>query len=87
MKRSLPQLFEPEREIVTFQTLQELKEKVDYFLANSRERAEIGDRAYARAHRDHTYQRRLGRMFEVLGFASEAGSVVRESAPIGWQRD
>jgi len=69
-KPSLPQSFEPEREIVTFHTLQELKEKVDYYLARPQERLEIADRAYARAHREHTYERRLEKMFEILGLGS-----------------
>ena len=70
-KPALPGLFEPEREIVTFHTRQELKEKVDYYLAHSEERREIADRAYARAHREHTYEIRLNRMFEILGFSSQ----------------
>jgi spore maturation protein CgeB len=87
LKRSLPQLFEPEREIVTFQTLQELKEKVDYYLAHPEERREIADRAYARAHREHTYERRLRRVLEVLGLASETDSHAYESTAIGHERE
>jgi len=72
-KPSLPKLFEPEREIVTFRTRQELKEKVDYYLAHPEERREIAGRAYVRAQREHTYEKRLGRIFEVLGLATQAG--------------
>jgi len=64
---ALPEVFEAEREIVTFRTREELKEKVDYYLEHADERKAIADRAYARAHREHTYEIRLGRMFEVLG--------------------
>lgn len=79
---ALPDLFEPEREIVTFETRRELKEKIDYYLAHPEERRVIADRAYARAHRDHTYEKRLQTMFEILGLIpkSPANS---ESAP--WQ--
>lgn len=70
-KPGLPDLFEPEREVVTFRTRQELKEKVDYYLAHPQERQEIADRAYARAHREHTYEKRLQKMFQILGFASK----------------
>lgn len=74
-KPSLPELFEPEREVVTFRTHQELKAKVDYYLAHPAERQEIADRAYARAHREHTYEKRLEKMFEILGLP--AGRAVR----------
>lgn len=66
-KPALPGLFEPEREVVTFHTRKELKEKVDHYLAHPEERREIANRAYKRAHRHHTYDVRLGKMFEILG--------------------
>jgi len=72
-KPALPDLFEPEREIVTFRTRRELKEKVDYYLGHPDERQAIADRAYARAHREHTYEKRLQEMFEVLGFSAKDG--------------
>jgi spore maturation protein CgeB len=71
-KPALPQLFEPEREIVTYRTGQELKEKVDYYLAHPQERAEVSERAHARAQREHTYELRFKRMFEILGFTTGA---------------
>jgi spore maturation protein CgeB len=71
-KPALAELFEPEREIVTFRTREELKEKVDYYLAHPEERQEIADRAYARAHRDHTYQNRLRKMLQIIGLPAEA---------------
>lgn len=66
-KPALAELFEPEREIVTFHTRRELKERVDYYLARTKERQDIADRAYARAHREHTYEMRLKKMFQILG--------------------
>jgi spore maturation protein CgeB len=72
-KPALAELLEPEREVVTFRTRQELKEKVDYYLAHPEERQEIADRAYARAHREHTYEHRLNRVLEVLGFPAPVG--------------
>ncbi len=68
-KPVLPDLFEPEHEIVTFRTRRELKEKVDYYLAHPEERRAIASRACARAHREHTYEVRLTRMLEILGFS------------------
>lgn len=70
-KPGLPEFFEPEREIVTFHTREELKEKVDYYLTHTEERRKIADRAYARSHREHTYEVRLKKMFEILGLPSE----------------
>ncbi|HLI30683.1 MAG TPA: glycosyltransferase [Terriglobia bacterium] len=79
-KPALADLFEPEHEIVTFRTLRELKEKIDYYLARPDERREIADRAYIRAHRDHTYEKRLQMMFEVLGLAPAGGPHEVEAA-------
>lgn len=67
-KPVLPDLFEPECEIVTFRTRRELKEKVDYYLAHPQKRCAIAARARARAHREHTYEVRLTHMLEILGF-------------------
>jgi spore maturation protein CgeB len=71
LKPTLPSLFEPEREIVTFQSRAELKEKVDFYLAHPQERFAIAERAYKRAHKDHTYEQRLRAMFSVLGLAGK----------------
>jgi spore maturation protein CgeB len=71
-KPSLQELFEPEREIVTFRTRQELKDKVDYYLAHPKERHKIANRAYVRAHREHTYEIRLRRMLGTLGLYSDS---------------
>ncbi|HEV2493918.1 MAG TPA: glycosyltransferase [Terriglobia bacterium] len=70
-KPALAELFEPEREIVTFRTRNELKEKVDYYLRHPEERAAVADRAYSRAHREHTYEIRLRTMFEILGLGGQ----------------
>jgi spore maturation protein CgeB len=71
-KPALPDLFEPEKEIVTFRTQKDLKEKVDYYLAHPKQRREIADRAYARAHREHTYEVRIRKMLDALGFSYQA---------------
>ena len=73
-KPSLPQLFDEGTEIVTYRTRRELKEKVDYYLAHEQERQEIADRAQRRAHREHTYELRLKKMLETLGFLTPKDS-------------
>lgn len=60
---NLHEVFEPGEEIVTFVTRQELKEKVDHYLAHDEERQAIAARGRARALRDHTYERRLDDIF------------------------
>lgn len=71
-KPALPELFIPEEEIVTYRSRRELIEKVDYYLNRDDERERISQRACRRAHADHTYERRLNRMFEVLRLADRS---------------
>src|SRR5437867_1501904 len=56
---ALSDLFDPGREIVTYSSRKDLKEKVDYYLAHARERDEIAERACRRAHAEHTYDHRV----------------------------
>lgn len=58
-KADLPRFFEPDQEVVTFRTLEELRDKARYYLAHPRERREIADRAQKRAHAEHTYRHRM----------------------------
>src|SRR5437867_3455424 len=70
-KPNMDEFFQPEREVVTFRTLAELKEKVRYYLEHDKERQDIADRAYERAHKEHTYEHRLKRLLE-LTFGSNS---------------
>lgn len=63
---AMAELFEPDNEIVLFNTRDELKSKVDFYLAHPNQRQKIADAGYARAHRDHTFEVRLRRIFEVI---------------------
>ncbi len=58
-KPALKDIFEIDKEIVTFETIAELKEKVAYYLSHDDEREEIALRSYERAHKEHTYEQRL----------------------------
>jgi spore maturation protein CgeB len=58
--------FTPGREIITFDTKEDLKEKVDYYLAHPEERAEIAGRAQKRAHAEHTFSDRWQTILGVL---------------------
>ncbi|HUI40761.1 MAG TPA: glycosyltransferase, partial [Terriglobia bacterium] len=86
-KPGLAEHFEPECEVVTFHSRDELREKVDYYLAHPDERRAIADRAYLRAHREHTYERRLARMLQRLGFSAGGltqGQSGEEKADLAW---
>jgi len=64
-KPNLHEFFEPEKEVVTFHTICELEEKVRYYLDHDSERKEISDRAYERAHREHTFKQRLTKLLSL----------------------
>jgi len=55
----------PDEEVVTFKTRNELKEKVDYFLNHPKERKIIADKAYQRAQKEHTYEKRLDKLLKI----------------------
>lgn len=57
--------FEVGGEVVTYRTLEDLQEKVAYYLDNPDERQAIAKRGQARAYRDHTIQQRIDRMLRV----------------------
>ena len=58
-QEDLDELFEPEREVVTFSSLEELREKTAYYLAHEEERRGIVERAQRRITADHTHAHRL----------------------------
>lgn len=67
-KRTLmPEMFEDD-ELASFSSMEELMEKVDYFLAQPEERAAYARRGQERVLRDHTY---AARMRSLLDFAAE----------------
>ncbi|MGO9934979.1 MAG: glycosyltransferase [Steroidobacteraceae bacterium] len=51
--------FEPDVELSTFRSADELLDKLRFFLDNPQLALEIADRGRARAHREHTYEQRL----------------------------
>lgn len=55
----LSELYIPDDEIVTYFNIEELKEKIDYYLNNRDKCEEIGRRAFLRTVGQHTYQHRL----------------------------
>jgi spore maturation protein CgeB len=65
----VPEFFQPGTEIVTFKGPREMREVIQHYLAHPDERAEIARRGQARAHRDHTFAKRLRQLLTVIGLS------------------
>jgi spore maturation protein CgeB len=63
----LDRYFKPDREIATFKTPAELREKVEYFLKHSEERAAIAQRGYEKARREFTLDKRFQELLAIVG--------------------
>lgn len=64
-KPGINQLFEIGKEVVTYNSMNELREKIDYYLHHNEEREEIANNGYERALLCHTYEKRLTRMINI----------------------
>jgi spore maturation protein CgeB len=62
----LDEYFISGKEIIAFHNLKELRELIPYYLNRPLEREEIAHAGYARAHGEHTFGHRLGKMFTVI---------------------
>jgi spore maturation protein CgeB len=65
-KVNLPGLFEPGREVVAYETTDDLVERARHLLAHEDERAAIARAGQARTLRDHTYAVRMVELAEIL---------------------
>ncbi len=65
-KENLHTIFEPEEEVVTYCTANELIEKVKYLLANNRERLKIAKAGQERTLKEHNYHNRMKELLEIL---------------------
>lgn len=65
-KDELPEMYEPGKEIVCFRSLDELKELIDRYLKNERERRRIAEAAQKRAYSEHTLEKRARKLMEIL---------------------
>lgn len=55
----IEQLFREDEELVTFSSMKELKDKIEYYLPRDDERLKIARRGQERALLEHTYEKRL----------------------------
>jgi hypothetical protein len=63
---NLHELFEPDREVVTYQDEDDLVANVQHYLEHEDERAEIAAAGHARTLREHTYRRRIAELADLL---------------------
>jgi spore maturation protein CgeB len=63
----LENYYEFDKEVVCFDNVEELIEKVRYYLRHEDERAAIGQAGYRRTLREHTYAHRFAEIFQRLG--------------------
>lgn len=64
--RGLEDMFETRKEIETYQNENELIEKIKYYLNNPKERQKIAKKGHERAYRDHTAEKRVKRIIEII---------------------
>ena len=62
----LPNRFEIDSEIVSFDNWQEAEEKIDYYLAHDSERNEIAESGFKRVKKDHTLLQRIDQIFSIM---------------------
>lgn len=65
-KQNLPELFEPDKEVLTYRSAEELIEKVRYILEHEDERRAIADAGQRRTLREHTFENRAARIDEII---------------------
>ncbi|GAH73655.1 unnamed protein product, partial [marine sediment metagenome] len=63
--------YEVGKEIVCFEDVDDLREKIYYYLSNEDERAAIALAGYQRTLREHTYAHRFANIFKRLGLPSK----------------
>jgi len=64
-KPTINALFTDGKEIITYKGIDDLKEKVAFYIQHEDERLKIAEAAYMRACIEHTYERRLNRLIEL----------------------
>ncbi|MCP4109086.1 MAG: glycosyltransferase [Desulfobacteraceae bacterium] len=66
-QEELAEYYDIGREIVCYNTKEDLLDKVKYYLAHSYERDKIRDAGYQRTYRDHTWEQRFNQLFSMIG--------------------
>ena len=83
-RSELAELFEIGKEVIVFKDLEDLKQKISYYLNHPAERERIAENARKRVLKEHTYERRMCEMLEYLSdngfipaFREQEGEVLK----------
>lgn len=76
----LPEVFEPGKDLVTFDDVKDLRDKIEYYLAHPEERKEIAASGRRRALNEHTYDHRIKEMLSIIYSSKYETLRVREEA-------
>lgn len=66
-REDLPKHFIENKEIIAFRNMQELIEKVHYYMKADKERDAIANKARSRVLQEHTFQHRIEQMLSLIG--------------------
>ncbi|MBN2654253.1 MAG: glycosyltransferase [Nitrospirae bacterium] len=66
-KEEIPQLYTPDKEIILYKNIDELRGRLRYILDNFNSHINIAKAAYSKSHAIHTYKNRLEEMFSICG--------------------
>jgi len=68
-KQDIPALFDVEKEMTVFNTMDELIEQCDALIADDGRRNDLASNAQQRAMAEHTYTHRMRKLLELVGYA------------------
>jgi len=74
-KPGLSQLFEDGKELISFRSVDELKQRIDFWLPRHAERRVIADAGMRRAHAEHTYRLRLKLLLDTLSGSAKGYAI------------
>lgn len=66
MRENLSEMFEPGKEVVTYESPEEALEKIDYYLKHESERKKIAAAGHERTLKEHTYKNRMKGLCDIL---------------------
>jgi hypothetical protein len=65
-KENLPEIFIPDKEVITYRCAEEATEKINYYLNHEKERKEVALAGQNRTLNEHTYFNRMGELIEII---------------------
>jgi spore maturation protein CgeB len=63
---NLDEYFETDSEVVIYESMNDLVDKIRYYLSHDIKRTEITEAGYKRTHKDHTYEERFNEIFRII---------------------